>query len=212
MTQLNRSCRLSKLRTTLCPGTHNLYTSLSITTTYEENRPAQFLTLSPAKQRLSKRTQLRHSHCHSRARMAIFETNPTSPFPLSPRHQNSDFRNEPNLALPTVTSVPKRRITKRTQPRRSHCHSENRRNEPAELRDSLKRMSGSGVAWALSARAAAWRFNGGTESRRRSARGAQERSASWSNEESDASEVKDVDFASLPLRTRPSLTISKRPG
>ena len=44
--------------------------------------------------------------------------------------QNRDLRNEPNSVLRTVTSAPKGRFTKRTEPRPSHCHFGDLRNEP----------------------------------------------------------------------------------
>jgi hypothetical protein len=50
----------------------------------EPNCPLHTVTAAP-KPRFAKRTQLPSSHCHRGVKMAIYETNPTALFTLSPR-------------------------------------------------------------------------------------------------------------------------------
>jgi hypothetical protein len=68
----------------------------------EPNLARRVVTLVP-KSRFAKRTQPRPWQCHTRAKIAICETNPTSPVAVSHSRQNRDLRNEPNLARCNVT-------------------------------------------------------------------------------------------------------------
>jgi hypothetical protein len=81
------------------------------------------------KRHFAKRTHPCPSHCHFGTRKAFCETNPTLLFALSPGHKKGVLRNEPSSSRRTGTS-------------------EIGQNEPAELGDSICRVSGSRAGFA----------------------------------------------------------------